>query len=714
MSDYTQAGRLIRIDTALGTDHLLLDSFEGSEGISQLFVYRLELLSHDRDIDPNALLRKPATISIRLEDGEERHIHGLMSRFSQGGQVEAGEGDVLTAYSAEVVPWLWFLSLSTDCRIFQDKTVLEIVEEVFRDQGWSDFAIRCAGTYPTRDFCVQYRETHLAFISRLLEEEGIFYFFEHSDDAHTLVLADTNGATGPCPHKERALVRQEAMVEADVVTALRSDFSVRAGKVTLRDFNYLSPSEPLEIELSGEKEQEVYDYHPGRFATIEGGERYARLKLESLETERHLVTGDGTCRAFQSGFWFELAEHYSPRFDGKYILVSVRHTARSGAYRLEAVDHGAEYRNQFTATLHDVPYRPPHRHPKAVVRGTQTATVVGPAGEEVWTDRLGRVKLHFHWDRDGERDENSSCWVRVATPWGSKGFGSLSLPRIGDEVVVDFLEGDPDRPIIVGSVYNAQRMPPFELPAHQTQAGLRSHSIKGGLSNYSEILFEDKPGEEKLIIRAERDHHVVVEHNEFHTVQNTALFDFGGVKIKIGNLAVGGGRGHGPGGAPGGGNQGGADTDGDGGSGGYDSDDSGAGYGDSDDGPKGPKKQREYSGGEDSKYNGYDADYGDLYRATAITYEADYRYVKGRYGSYDASYDVYFGRYGSYLGLYGNYIGLYRMYTGVYGTYNSFYGLHLAHYLLYYAFYGAYLTTVGFYFGQHKLKLEKSVFGIVV
>jgi len=652
MREFTQAHRPMRVETELGTDVLLLDAFTGVERISQPFSFRLDLLSRDRDIDPESLLRRPVTLSIDLENRETRYLHGFVNRFAQGDQVQTGEGAYLTSYTAEVVPWLWFLSLSRDCRIFQKRTVLEIVEEVFRDLGWNDFAIRCVHDYPKRDFRVQYRETHLNFVSRLLEEEGIFYFFQHTDSSHTLVLADHNGAITACPHKEEALVRSEPLHGEDVVTGLRSEYGVHAGKVTLKDYDYLHPTGNLEIEIPGIEEQEIYDYHPGRFTRLAEGERYARLQLEALEAERHLVHGEGTCRAFQAGSWFHPKQHFSPRLNQRYTLVEVSHTARGGGYRTGGVDTGYEYHNRFSAIPHDVPYRPPHRHRKPVLQGSQTAVVVGRAGEEIWTDRYGRVKVQFHWDRKGSRNENSSCWVRVATPWGSKGFGSVSIPRIGDEVVVDFLEGDPDRPVIVGSVYNAERMPPFEFPAQQTQAGIRSHSIKGGSGNFSEIRFEDKPGEEKLVIRAERDHHVIVQHNEYHTVEGTAVFDYGGVKIKAGNLAAGGGQ-----------------------------------------------KEVDYT-----KYGGYDANYGAIYRAKADRYEGTYGSANLNYGASGSYRATYHGPYSAYYHepYSASYNDSYRATyfspsSSLYAAHFSLAGSYLAAYTLYGAYYGVYISLASFY-----------------
>jgi type VI secretion system secreted protein VgrG len=734
MPAHTQANRPMRVETDLGTDVLLFDSFSGVERISEPFAFRLELLSEDRDIDPDAVLRKPVTLAIDLENGETRHVHGLVSRFALGDRVHVGEGDdldYLTSYTAEMVPWLWFLSLSRDCRIFQEKTVLEIVEEVFTEGGWSDFEIRCTLDYPARDYCVQYRETDLDFVSRLLEEEGIFYFFEHTDSKHTLVLADDNGAIKACPHKEEAVLRPQPVHDEDVVTGLRCERAVHAGKVTLRDYDYLHPNGNLEVELPGTEEQEVYDYHPGRFTSPEDGERYARIQLEALEAQRELVHGEGNCRAFQTGFWFKLEEHYSSRLNRNYTLVEIAHSGRGGSYHSRDGDTEPDYRNRFSAIPYDLPYRPPRRHAKPVLQGSQTAMVTGPAGEEIWTDKYGRVKVQFHWDRKGSRNENSSCWIRVATPWGSKGFGSVTIPRIGDEVVVDFLEGDSDRPLVVGSLYNAERMPPYELPAQQTQAGMRSHSIKGGTGNYSEIRFDDTPGEEKLVIHAEKDHHVVVENNEYHTVEGAVVMDFGGVKIRAGKVAIAGGQREEKG-------------DQEYGYGVYDvvADEYIGRYGKvslwyGEEGDYTAEYNRRSGKYTATYHRNYEATYGTPpklsyqpgdsarviprskrsrtgprhhYKATYnsdydATYNGDY---KAQYkGNYTATYKNYRAAYGAYTAVYGPYTAAYAMYTAVCPIYNAAYGTYLAAYGVYQPVYGAKFETV------YGTDLKTSVFTVI-
>ncbi len=515
MAKFSQAKRPMRIDTTLGEDVLLLQGITGEEGVSTPFDFTLELLSENASIDGKKLLRTPATVTLELAGGAKRVLHGLISRF-----VQLGRGEELTSYRAEFVPWLWFLSLSSDCKIFQNLSVLEIVEQVFKAQGFSDFQIKCTKSYAKREFCVQYRETHLSFVSRLIEEEGIFYFFEHSKDKHVLTLADANSAVKPCPGQAtaRMAVTPGAWQEEDVVTTFQHEDAVHTEKITLRDYDYLQPSLQLESSVAGKGKGEAYDY-PGSFAKLDEGERYARLSLEGHETWAQVVRGASTCRAFQSGTRFDLKEHYRADANQTYMLVNVRHAARTAYGPSES--EPLKYQNSFVAIPYSVPFRPPRTNHRPVVRGSQTAVVVGKSGEEIWTDNHGRVKVQFHWDRNGKKNEDSSCWVRVATSWAGKNWGIVQIPRMGQEVIVDFLEGDPDRPIITGRVYNAEQTPPYTLPGDQTQSGVKSRSSKGGgTDNFNEIRFEDKKGSEQIVIHAEKDEQIDVEHDETVKIGN--------------------------------------------------------------------------------------------------------------------------------------------------------------------------------------------------
>jgi len=523
MADYTQADRPFKVETVLGPDVLLLQGFSGQEGVSTPFSFTLDLVSQEASVSANDLLRTAAVLTLKLAGGGQRVIHGLINRF-----VQLGQSDELTFYRAEIVPWSWFLSLSSDCKIFQNLSVLEIVEQVFGDQGYSDFEVKCVRNYAAREYCVQYRETHLNFISRLLEEEGIFYFFQHSKSKHILTLADDVSAVKPCPGQSTVRVSPmpEAAQEQDFVTAFEREHAAFIGKVTLRDYDHLQPSLRLESSVSGDGREEIYDY-PGYYTQLEDGERLARLQLEEQEAWHEIVRGESTCRSLQSGYSFDLEDHYLKDANQTYQLLQVRHSARGADFR--ARDPATfEYRNDFLAIPHSVPFRPPRTTPKPVVQGSQTALVVGKAGEEIWVDEYGRVKVQFYWDRDGKKDENSSCWVRVSTAWAGKGWGVIQIPRIGQEVIVDFLEGDPDLPIITGRVYNAEQMPPYDLPDNQTQSGVKSRSSKeGGTDNFNEIRMEDLKGSELLYVHAEKNKQVVVENDRTESVGNNESISIG-------------------------------------------------------------------------------------------------------------------------------------------------------------------------------------------
>jgi type VI secretion system secreted protein VgrG len=511
MPEYSQALRQAQIATPLGEDVLLLVRFSGEEAVSRLFRFNLELQSEQRDIDPLEVLRKPAGVQWLLGDGSVRYLHGHISRFSQGAS------DVnITTYWAELVPWTWLLSLRRDCRIFQKLSVPDIVTKVFQDAGFEDFDVQC-GSRPPREFCVQYLESDWNFVQRLLEEEGIFYFFVHEEDKHTLVLADSNSHVPDCPPPTTVPMLSEADRQEDVVHSFQWENSVRIGAVTFRDYDHLQPSFTLDGHAPGEDGAEVYEYWPGRYTTREEGERIAKYRLEAEEALREQAKGRSTCRHLMAGHKFTLEQHTNARANQEYLITSVRHIWSSGDFRSGSDTASVEYSNEFTCLPMSVPFRPRRMTPKPLVQGSQTAVVVGPAGEEIYTDEHGRVKLHFHWDRLGKRDENSSCWIRVSHPWAGQGWGAVSIPRIGQEVIVDFLDGDPDQPIVTGRVYNAQNPPPFDMPGGSMISGIKSNSTPGG-GGYNGIEMNDKKGEEKFNVHAQYDMNTTVENDETHTV----------------------------------------------------------------------------------------------------------------------------------------------------------------------------------------------------
>jgi type VI secretion system secreted protein VgrG len=511
MAGFSQANRPVRFETTLGKDLLLPTGFSGTEGVSTPFSFRISLVSPDPTIAAAKILRTPVCLTLVQEDGSERAIHGLVNRFAQLGQQEE-----LTVYQAQVVPWFWFLSLSQDCRVYQNKDVLGIVTDIFRDFNYLDFIVHCGRGYPVREYCVQYRETHFDFISRLLEEEGIFYYFKHSPDGHILVLTDDNTALDPKPGSSPDVrVTTTASPGEGSITRIFQEHTVHTGSVVFRHYDYLQPLLDLTGTASGTGREEVYDL-PGRYTTPEDGERRARLRLEAAESMRHVIQGESTRRAFQSGTCFKLKDYFRADANQEYVLLTVHHHCVTEGVR--SGQTGVDYHNEFIAIPRKVQYRPPLQTLKPVMRGSQTALVVGPSNEEVWTDKLGRVKVQFYWDREGRKDGESSCWIRVASSWAGKGWGALQVPRVGQEVVVDFLDGDPDQPIITGSVYNTEQLPPY-LPDHPTRSGVKSRSSKGGEpSNYNEFRFEDKKGEEEVYLHAERNLRTVVEADESRTI----------------------------------------------------------------------------------------------------------------------------------------------------------------------------------------------------
>jgi type VI secretion system secreted protein VgrG len=521
---YSQANRIISVETPLGEDILLLHSFSGFEGMSRLFSYSLIMLSENPSIPFASIIGKQVTITLKGPLGD-RYINGFVSRFAQSG------GDArFTYYRAEIVPWLWFLTRHADCRIFQNKTITDIIKEVFADRGFATFEDRTETPTPQREYCVQYRETDFNFVSRLMEQYGMFYFFEHTDSQHTLVLADSSQVHRPCPNQSTVSFREAGPgglpEDEDVITGWRLEQEVRPGKYALTDYNFETPSTSLQGNLSTSNEvaqntkYEVFDY-PGIYSTSSQGEQIVKLRMEEEEALVTVAAGNGTCRTFLPGYRFTLKDHSRRDMNKPYILTEVRHSASVGDSYVSGDDSAVTYSNTFVAIPADTIFRPQRLTPQPLVQGPQTAVVVGPGGSEIYVDNYSRVKVQFFWDRQGKNDAQSSCWIRVSQPWAGKQWGFIAIPRIGQEVIVDFLEGDPDRPIITGRVYNADQMPPYTLPDNETQTGIKTRSSKGGGSaNYNELRFEDKMGSEEFFAHAEKNLTTEVENDEKRTVGN--------------------------------------------------------------------------------------------------------------------------------------------------------------------------------------------------
>ncbi len=519
---WVESDRFLNLQTKLGDDKFLLRSFTGREGISQLFHFRLDLLSEDPAVNFDDIVGQNVSFAVRLADtSQERCFNGYVSKFSQ----LPGE-QRFTRYEAEVVPWFWFLTRTADCRIFQNKSIPDIVEQIFKDFGFQDYQKQLRGNYAPWEYCVQYRETAFNFISRLLEQEGIYYFFKQENGKHTLILADSPGVHEPCPQQSRVMFERtmgEVRREEDVIFSWKQEQEFSTGKVAITDYNFETPTTDLaagiasHINQGGNHRFEIYDY-PGEYEKRDEGDGLAKLRIEAEEAAHSVFSGESDCRSFSSGYKFDLFGHERRDQNGSYLLTSIFHSAQEGGFYSGAGSAtDSTYRNTFTAISSAVQFRPPRLAPKPVINGTQTAVVAGPSGEEVYTDKYGRIKVQFHWDRIGQRNENSSCWVRVAQPWAGKGWGGMIIPRVGQEVVVGFLEGDPDRPLVNGTVYNAVQVPPYQLPDKQVVTTIKSCSSKGG-GNSNEIRFDDTKGSELFYVHAAYDHDMLVDNNRRETI----------------------------------------------------------------------------------------------------------------------------------------------------------------------------------------------------
>lgn len=526
MSTLTQEGRLLEIDTPLGPNAVILRSFTGSEAISRPFHFELDLVAEKDNLNYTQLIGNPVTFRVRRSDDSGfRPFHGHVTRFVQmPGESRMGR------YQASVDPWLWFLTRTSDCKIFQNKSVPEIVEQIFQDFGFTNYELKLRGQYSPWEYCVQYRETAFNFVSRLLEQEGIFYYFQHEEQRHMLVLGDDPSVHKPW--REPATVPYQqvfgpgAIMDEDTVTSWRMQHDLQPGKYAITDYNFEIPGNNLLAAVQthtpegGNTAFEMFDF-PGEVSTVSESERVAKLRMEEEETPHTVAHGESNCRDFSAGCRIQLADHPRSDQNGRYLITSVTHSAHIGAIFPGAVAamESASYSNTFTCIPFAIPFRPPRLTPKPVVQGAQTAVVVGPGGEEIYTEKYGRVKVQFFWDRYGKKNEDSSCWIRVSHPWAGKAWGSISIPRIGQEVIIGFLEGDPDQPIIIGRVYNGDQMPPYGLPAGGVISGVKSNSTKGG-GGYNELSMDDTKGTEKITIHGQYDMNTVVEHDQTSTIHN--------------------------------------------------------------------------------------------------------------------------------------------------------------------------------------------------
>ena len=516
----TQNNRLVQVDSPLGGDVLLLQSMDGSEELGRLFHYELDLTSEDRAIKFDQLLGKPMGLTLELHDGGKRYFHGIACSCRQ----LTGHGQ-FAGYRVSLRPWFWLLTRTSDCRIFQNKTVPDIIKQVFRDLGFSDFEDSLSGSYREWEYCVQYRETSFDFVSRLMEQEGIYYFFRHEKTRHVLVLADAYGAHSTVDDYASVpfYPPDQQMRERDHFYDWQLAREVQPGSLALNDYDFQRPAASLEVRSSVSRshsnaDHPLYDY-PGEYVQSKDGEHYARTRIEAIHSQFERVQLRGRARGLGSGHLFKLTGYDRADQIREYLVVVARYQIRQELYESGQLDLAEQFTSELDCMDASQAFRPLPLTPMPIIRGPQTAVVVGPGGEEIWTDQYGRVKVHFYWDRHDQSNENSSCWMRVSQAWAGKNWGSVQIPRIGQEVIVSFLEGDPDRPIITGRVYNAEQTVPYELPANATQSGVKSRSSKDGSpANFNEIRMEDKKGAEQLFIHAEKNQDIEVENDETHWV----------------------------------------------------------------------------------------------------------------------------------------------------------------------------------------------------
>jgi type VI secretion system secreted protein VgrG len=529
-----QKDRLLQVFTPFAENFLIMKRLHASEGLSQLFHYELELVHEETStkgykttiVNPKDILGKPIVLQVGQRDSVHRYFTGIVNEFTN-----AGRDTRFSYYYATLVPEVWLLTQNIQSRIFQHLPIPEILKKVL--DGFNvKFEIQ--GDFHPRDYCVQYRESDWSFISRLMEEEGIYFYFEHTNNAHKMIVANTPQSHRDCPTKKDVPYYIDVSQQQDFISSVGSfqfGYRLQTGKVTLWDHCFELPGKKLEAQqptrftLTGKDKLETYDY-PGlyaqRFDGIDkgGGERpgdlqkifednrrMAQIRMQEVDAGYQVGVGASDCSSFTAGHRFQLQKHPNDEYNKQYVITSISHEAVQSPDYVSNEQVARAYNNSFECILQgegQTPFRPPRVTHRPTILGCQTATVVGPAGEEIFTDKYGRIKVQFHWDREGQNDSGSSCWVRVAQSWAGKRWGMVFIPRIGMEVIVDFLEGDPDQPICVGCVYNADTMPPYTLPDEKTKMTIKSDSSKGG-GGFNELRFEDKKGSEQIFMHGEKE-----------------------------------------------------------------------------------------------------------------------------------------------------------------------------------------------------------------
>lgn len=530
MGNLTQNQQFMTLETDLGKDKLILTSFTGEEALSQLFSYKLQAFSENFSIDEKNIVGKSVTVKINPQSSSPRIFHGIVKSFIKK-SVMFRE---IREYELEVVPWFWLLSLSQDCCIFQNQSTVEIAEKIFKKFNFSDYNTgSLTRQYKPREYCVQYNETAFNFISRLFEEEGIFYFFKHEEGKHTLMLADLITS---CPNNQTSTVNPSLQAAGAMqLMAWAQTYSLVTGQWSHSDYDFTKPTASLLSNtkaaggFSKTSNLEIFEF-PGDYQDQSTGQNKSRIRMEEQETDQNFIMGAGTYYTFCPGTKFQLKANQSSQEEGNYCIVSVSHFAQDKSHKLyrpltnPQEDITATYENQFTCIPTSVHFRPRRTIEKPKTNGPQTAIVTGPSNEEIYTDQYGRIKVQFFWDRYGKHDEKSSCWLRVMYPWTGNNWGNVFIPRVGQEVVVTFVDNDPDRPLAVGCLYNQANMVPYPLPDNKTQSGIKFCSTpKGSPSNSNELRFEDKKGEEHIFLHAQKDFKRVVENDETQDINHDQI-----------------------------------------------------------------------------------------------------------------------------------------------------------------------------------------------
>lgn len=516
--DLTQKGQYISISTPLGLDKVVLLEYQAEEAVSEPFLYRLKLMSKEQTLSFDKVIGKAATITVEMTDdtgsklpvsgpAAKRYVNGIITRFEL---THYDELKKYAYYEAEMRPWLWMLTLSGDCRIFQNKSVVDIVTAVCKGAGYTAIKKSLTSTYAKREYCVQYMESDFNFICRLLQEEGIFYYFEHTKTKHMLVLGDSSSAFKNCPKVHQMTYRPTIAYdnEDDTVTSLRYQKAVTLKTVSLGSYNFEQPTSKLVTKSRGAKGTGTKFLYTGNYTKSNVGQKYARIIQEAGAATGELVRGSGRVRTLIAGGKIKIKDHPRSDMNGDFVLQRVRVKAERTSY--EAT---------FEAFPSRVRFRPPGECCKPRIHSSQTALVVGKKGEEIWVDKYGRIKVQFYWDRLGKKDDKSSCWIRVSQGWAGKSFGMMFLPRIGQEVIVSFIDGDPDRPIVTGAVYNGQQKIPYKLPTNSTKSTIKSQSSKKGAGKFNEIRFEDKKDKEEVYIQAQKDMKGLVKNDSTWTIK---------------------------------------------------------------------------------------------------------------------------------------------------------------------------------------------------